>query len=244
MATCRQTVNLALRKLGRLAAGREPRQADAQDALDALRSLYTAWIVGGAFGRLRDVCPTGGEYVASGNERVFRTSSSTFTVKLPEVIGNGYQSTYLPLVTQVEDGTTVTVDYNINQSHYTSVIIDDQGEFVVIDLADGGSSLNCCTPPRDGAPVVVSDSVCGNTLSFLYDGSIKKWQGVDSLDLDSEAPRSVMDPQGLASCLAVEISDQFGVDPPAATQLQAARFKMAMTSRFSMPRSQAVGVYA
>ena len=55
MASCRHVINGALRKLGRLGGGREPRTADAADALAALQGLYLSWIASGAFGRLRDV---------------------------------------------------------------------------------------------------------------------------------------------------------------------------------------------
>lgn len=86
MPTCRETVNGAMRKIGRLAAGREPRAADSADGLAALQGLYRQWIVGGAFGRLADVIPTGATYVARENERVFRNSAATLSVTLPETV--------------------------------------------------------------------------------------------------------------------------------------------------------------
>lgn len=87
MPLCRDIVNGALRKLGKLGAGREPRAADQNDAMEALRNLYKAFIAQGAFGRLRDVSPLA-DYTAGENERVFRTSSidDEIEITLPELV--------------------------------------------------------------------------------------------------------------------------------------------------------------
>lgn len=84
MATCRHVVNGALRKLGRLGAGREPRVADQTDALGALQGLYGSWVASGAFGRLEDVVPLV-DGVAGENQRVIR-NASVITVTLPEFV--------------------------------------------------------------------------------------------------------------------------------------------------------------
>ena len=84
MATCRYIVNSALRKLGRLGAGREPRVADAADTLAALQGLYGYWVVAGAFGRLTDVVPLT-NYTARENERVMR-DPALVTVTMPEMV--------------------------------------------------------------------------------------------------------------------------------------------------------------
>lgn len=84
--TCRAIVNGALRKIGKLAGGREPRVQDSSDALEALRGLYRQLITFGAFGRLRDVTPTGAAYTAGENERVFRNSDATLSIDLPELV--------------------------------------------------------------------------------------------------------------------------------------------------------------
>lgn len=90
MTTCRDIVNGALRKIGRLGAGREPRLADSQDALEALRGLYRSLINSGAFGVLRDVIPAGSSYTAGENERVFRNSDATLSITLPEVVAHDW----------------------------------------------------------------------------------------------------------------------------------------------------------
>jgi len=85
MATARVIINGALRKIGVLAAGREARVNEAQDALEALQGLYQFLISSGAFGRLRDVIPKG-DYTATGNERIFRNTSPVMEITLPEVV--------------------------------------------------------------------------------------------------------------------------------------------------------------
>jgi len=86
VATARSITNGALRKIGKLAGGREPRTQDASDALEALRGLYRQLINSGAFGRLRDVVPTGSSYTAGENERIFRNSDVTLSIDLPELV--------------------------------------------------------------------------------------------------------------------------------------------------------------
>lgn len=85
-ASCRDIVNGALRKIGKLAGGREPRVQDSTDALDSLRALYSYLVNSGAFGRMIDVVPTGTSYVAGENERIFRNSSDTLDITLPELV--------------------------------------------------------------------------------------------------------------------------------------------------------------
>ena len=84
MATCRHVINGALRKLGRLGGGREPRTADTTDALAALQGLYLSWIASGAFGRLADVIPLT-DMTAGENQRILR-DPSTITVTLPDTV--------------------------------------------------------------------------------------------------------------------------------------------------------------
>ena len=109
MATCRHIVNSALRKIGRLGAGREPRVADQTDVLAALQGLYGAWVSAGAFGRLDDVIPTGSSYIAAGGERILRESADTLTVTLPELISyegttpNRYYGTLITVQTIGDD---------------------------------------------------------------------------------------------------------------------------------------------
>lgn len=222
MTTARAIVTLALRKLGRVGSGREPRPVDATDGFEALLSLYRGWINSGAFGRLADIMPTG-NYVAHGNERILRTKGQTFEVTLPELVaGDSAQG-------QRYFGTVITVTEN--------------GDDVDIDVRPSQPLRQYARPPRDLSVVVISDTVTGNTIDFIYDGAQKKWVSLWDLVPDDEAPLSQRDAQGLASCLAVLISDQFGADIPATTAMQAAHYRSALVTRFSTPSTVATGVY-
>jgi len=228
MATARSVVNLALRKLGVLGAGRDARGTDAADALAGLQGLYQSWIATGAFGRLYDRVPQGTQYVANGNERIIRQSGDDIEIILPELrseesfndygrIRTGYYGTIISVTTAL-DGETV-IDVRPSQP------------------------IGYVQPPRDGSPVVISDQVSGNILTWLYDGTLKKWEQIELLQMDNEAPRSVADTNGLASCLAMEIADQFGSEISDVTARQAARYQMQMTMRFGMRREEVPGSY-
>lgn len=229
MATARAIVNGALRKIGRLGGGREPRTADQTDAFAALQGLYTSWIVAGAFGRLEDVVPTGTSYVARGNERILRTSPATLSVTLPELVSDGEFVDYGRTRTGYY-GTLITVDTN-----------EATGE-VIVDVQPG-QPLSYSQPPRDGAPVIIADMDGGEIGSWLYDGTAKRWEQIHLLQLDNQAPRSTADPEGLSAMLAMEIADTFGAEVGATTQRQAARYQMAMTHRYGMRQDGVAGVY-
>lgn len=226
MATCRHIVNSALRKLGRLGGGREPRTADSAEALAALQGLYGSWIASGAFGRLADVTPNGNTFTASGGQRIIRTGPD-LEVELPESISEGWVYDY---------GTP-------RRGYYGSVVkISTQGDNIIVDV-EASQPMGCVLPPRDGSPVIITDREGGQTASWLYDGTLKAWQRIDALQLDNEAPRSAADPEGLAASLALEIADTFGAEIGPATNRQAMRFQTAMTHRYGMRREATAGVY-
>lgn len=227
MATCRHIVNSALRKIGRLAAGREPRVADQTDALAALQGLYGSWIASGAFGRMNDVVPTGTVYTASGNERIYRTSPATLSVELPAFVSNETYNDY---------GRARTGYYG------TKITITQDGANVIVDV-QASQPVGCVQPPRDGSAVIITDEGAGISAMWLYDGTTKRWDRVDSLQLDSEAPRSAADPEGLAATVAAEIADEFGAEVGPATIRQMNRYQAAMTHRYGMRREAAAGVY-
>lgn len=89
MATCQATIEGALRKLGKLGAGRAARTVDLTDGLASLKGLYNALIDAGSFGPLRDVIPTA-DYTAGENERVFRTSEAVLNVNLPLLVEDAW----------------------------------------------------------------------------------------------------------------------------------------------------------
>ena len=204
MATARDITNGALRKIGKLAGGREPRTQDASDALEALRGLYRQLINSGAFGRLRDVVPTGSAYTAGENERVFRNSDATLTIDLPELVRRDLPCGPLP--------------YDEEEAYYPNGVID-----------------NAMRPPRDCSVVVVSDAFTAQTVHYIYDGQQRLWTPIDGLELDSVAPLSFRDPEGLKCLLATQINDEFGGQLGEMTMRMAANFQTALITRFSSP---------
>lgn len=211
MATCRWIVNAALRKIGRLGAGREARTADAADALAALQGLYGAWVASGAFGRLADVIPltncTAGE-----NQRIMR-DPAVVTVDLPDTV---------PAYAQ-------PLPYDRERDTYDHVY----------EAVDGANR-----PPRDGAVVQLVDTVGGGVQTYVYDGTLRNWTVLESLQLDMVAPRSVSDPEGLSAALALELADTFGAEVGPTTLAQARRYMTGLITSFSRPREAVIGVYA
>lgn len=202
-----------MRKLGRLGAGRTARTADAEDALEALKGLYKSWIASGAFGRLSDVVPTT-SFTAGENMRIFRNSDAVASITLPE------------LVPAYGDPLPYDRERDASYTNYSDV--------------DGQNR-----PPRDGSVVQIVDAMADpqTTTTYLYDGSIRSWQALDALTLDSTAPRSYDDPEGLAACVAAEIADTFGLEIPGSTFRQAVRFQSTIGSAFSRPSQTQMGSY-
>lgn len=204
MATARDIVNGALRKIGKLAGGREPRTQDSQDALEALRGLYRQLINSGAFGRLRDVVPTGASYTAGENERIFRNSDVTLEITLPELVRRDFPFGPLP--------------YDEEEVYYPDGIVD-----------------NAMRPPRDCSVVVISDAFTAQTVHYIYDGQQRLWTPIDGLELDSVAPFSFRDPEGLKCLLATQINDEFGGQLGEMSMRMAANFQTALITRYSSP---------
>lgn len=222
MPTMRAIVATALRKLGRVGGGRDPRPSDMTDAMDALKSLYRGWINSGAFGRLEDVVPLG-DYIARGNERIYRTADATFDVTLPELV----------------------VDERGRRCYYGTVvsIAQPDADTITINTENAVPLGGHVTTPRDLSVVVITDAAGGQTVEWIYDGWIKQWVRLDLLEEDDDAPLSLRDSNGLASCLAVNLSDQWGADVAPATALSAAHFRSALVTRFGSVRPQSAGVY-
>jgi hypothetical protein len=137
-----------------------------------------------------------------------------------------------------------TPDYGHERVGYygTVVTVETIGDETVVTI-EPGQPIGYATTPRDLSAVVISDATGGMTSSWLYDGHIKKWEQIDQLQLDDEAPRSTADREGLAALLALELADSYGIDIGPATVRQANRYSVAMTSRYGMRREATAGVY-
>lgn len=206
MATCRDTVTLALKKLGVIPAGVTPSAAEAADGLAALQGMLDGWCRDGLFGRLRDVHVTS-DYTAREFQRI-RVDGGTVTI--PDLI----------------DTSTDDDDYGFRPSCDPETPGDD-------DLPDPGHR-----PPRNRAVVITVDPSDESWATWLYEGDLGAWTDVSALTLDSQAPLSRVDADGLASSLALLIADQFGAQPQQATVAKAARFRALLSGRMDSTRRE------
>lgn len=78
MATCSDIISRAFQMTGIVALGDEPTAEEAQFGLEALQSMYDAWVEDGMFGRLRDVYTTVA-YEGQEQERVIAPAGVTVT---------------------------------------------------------------------------------------------------------------------------------------------------------------------
>lgn len=209
MATCRETVEGALRKLGKLGAGRSARSADLNDGFDSLVALYRALINQGAFGRLRDVTPLS-DYTAGENERIYRNSANVTSITLPELVADCWYG---------------------SPWEYGSRWVPP------------GNEVDANRPPKDCAVVVISDTDTGLTNEYIFDGQTKTWMDLANLTLDSEAPLSRRDFDGLKSRLAVQIGDEYGGQYGELTAQLARSFQSALVNRFSDPARPRAGIF-
>lgn len=202
--TVRDIGTLAFRKLGILRAGGEMKAADAQEALESLSSYYQECISAGAFGRVRDV-PVSSAYTgdAGKNQHINILTEDTVDIELPDTLPACYWAYWVPC--------------------------RDYGWGLNVPLGDGtGDNV-----PPDKSVVRITSKYDENRATYLYDGTIQRWLRIDNLTLDSEAPLSARNPDGLASLLAVRLADQFGSDLLSPLTLNAAnRFKMAMVTTY------------
>jgi hypothetical protein len=81
MVTVRDTIKRALRQIGVLSAGRDPKASESADALASLQGLYDHLAATETFGPLIDIL-TSGVYEAGENERVTGATSVT----LPDTV--------------------------------------------------------------------------------------------------------------------------------------------------------------
>lgn len=209
MATCREVVEGALRKLGKLGAGRSARAPDLNDGFDSLVALYRSFINDGAFGHLRDVTPLS-DYTAGENERIFRNSASVTSITLPELVPDCWYG---------------------SPWEYGSRWVPP------------GSEVSADRPPRDCSVVVISDTDSGLTNEYIFDGQQKLWVDLSNLTLDSEAPLSRRDFDGLKAKLAMQIADEYGGQIGQVTANLANRFQSALVNRASDPLRPRAGIF-
>lgn len=79
MATCRDIITSAMRKLRQLPSGDSASADEADDGLTALQAMYLSWVGQGLFGRLTDVIKDAA-YTAEEWERVRKDAAVTITI--------------------------------------------------------------------------------------------------------------------------------------------------------------------
>lgn len=89
--------------------------------------------------------------------------------------------------------------------------------------------------PRNRAVVVVVNPQDDTTETHLYDAGSGGWIALDALDLESEAPLSNRDVDGLASCLAEALAEDYGTDVGPYTLRRSAAFRTALANSFDDP---------
>lgn len=82
MTTNRDTIKRALRKLGALASGAEPKAQAADDAMGVLASMFLEWVDTGLFGSLVNVTVTA-DATALPGQRVYAATGVTITLPTP-----------------------------------------------------------------------------------------------------------------------------------------------------------------
>lgn len=92
--------------------------------------------------------------------------------------------------------------------------------------------------PRDLSLIVVVSPPAAPTR-HLYDANLGAWVSLDALAASSAAPLASRNLMGLASCLAIAISDDTGFDVRAGTAALAAQFKSQLSGQPSIPRTAA-----
>lgn len=204
--TVRDTCTKAFKKLGVLRAGGEMRTADAEDARVSLQSFYMECISKGTFGRVYDVVLSqAGTVTAGGNQHFSVTTDDAVTVDLPSTLPACHWDTWRPCR-----------DYGWG----LNVPVGGDPNVVV---------------PRDLSVVMVTDQFGAGRATYVYDGTVQRWMRIDTLALNDEAPLSARGFEGLASVLAMRLSDEYGESLMTTGTIRAANaYKLALVSRLGV----------
>lgn len=204
MQTCRDIIRSALKKLGIIRAGGQPKASDADDALLSLASFYMECITQGTFGRVFNVqMSQAGTVTAGGNQHFNILTEDVVTVDLPASLPANCWDNWRPC--------------------------RDYGWGLNIPVAADENVV----VPRDKSVVMVTSQYDATVrATYIYDSTVQQWLRIDTLDLNSEAPLSARSPDGLAAVLAMRIADEYGTPPTSLTVQAAGRYKTALVSNF------------
>jgi hypothetical protein len=190
MATCRQVVTSALRKLGVVAEGQPaPTAYDADNGLSVLESVYLTSVASGLFGRLTDVTISE-DYTAGENERIFNITEDTLTVSYPVTITDAKTGVVrMPLdrsIIQVADVSPTT--------HVYSHIVGDWIEMTnltldsVAPLTDQGMDGMACW-----LAVVLAENGYGSVIGPVTLRTAERFRGAQALRVDATRLESTPD---------------------------------------------------
>ncbi len=203
MHTARDVINLALKKLGVLRAGGEASAADAADGLASLVSLYQEWISNGTLGRVGSVIVTQPGTATAIPNIHVNETVDGVTIDLPQTVDYWFWDTYNPC--------------------------RDYGWGLSVPLG-GTESIGV---PRDKAVVRITSTENETRATYIFDGTIQRWMRIDNLGLTDEAPLSARSFDGLASVLAIRLTEYFGSELASPVTLQSAnRYKSALVTNY------------
>lgn len=203
MHTAREVINLALKKLGVLRAGGEASAADAADGLASLVSLYQEWVSQGTLGRVGSVIVTQPGTATAIPNIHVNETVDGVTIDLPQTVDYWFWDTYSPR--------------------------RDYGWGLSVPLG-GTESIGV---PRDKAVVRITSTENETRATYIFDGTIQRWMRIDNLALTDEAPLSARSFDGLASVLAMRLTEYFGAELASPITLQSAnRYKSALITNY------------
>lgn len=203
MKTARDVITLSLKKIGVLRSGGEATASDAADALASLASLYEEWISQGAFGRVRDVVVNVAGEATAYPSVHINEMVDGVTINLPSVVPYDYWYIWRPY--------------------------RDYGWGLNVPLGgDDGNNV-----PRDKSVIRITSSENTTRATYIYDGTIQRWMRIDNLTLTDEAPLSARGFDGLASVLAVRLTELFGSELAGPQTLRSAnRYSVALVTNY------------
>lgn len=203
MKTARDVITLSLKKIGVLRSGGEASTSDASDALASLASLYEEWISQGAFGRVRDVVVNVAGEATAYPSVHINEMVDGVTIDLPSVVPYDYWYTWRPY--------------------------RDYGWGLNVPLGgDDGNNV-----PRDKSVIRITSSENTTRATYIYDGTIQRWMRIDNLALTDEAPLSARGFDGLASVLAIRLTELFGAELAGPQTLRSAnRYSVALVTNY------------
>jgi hypothetical protein len=217
VATCRDIIKKALRRIGVVAAGREPSAAMAEEALGHLIDQYKDWVAKGVFGKFRDVRITAATYTPREQERVIIADENSCAITFPQVVTEEW-------------------------GDYVGGFGGHDYGFVSYGATACVQRIETRTP-RDQSVILITTECDCETRIRVYEASSARWQRIDTLELADAAPMSVLHEKLLADVLAGNLAEGYGqaIPPKLASDLMG--HNVTLSHKFSRTRSRGVVEY-